>query len=65
MRRKDVAYLTPWGWGKGFSHLDVPLGSKNDTETKSEKQTKLLSKVGKEQKVHPLKPVPGCAKGLF
>lgn len=40
VRRKEVAHLTPWGWGKGFSCLGDLLGSKNDGETKPENPTK-------------------------
>lgn len=60
-----MAHLTLQHWGKGFSHLGVPLGSKNDAETKSEKQTNKTPAQGEEGAEGPsLKPVPGCAKGL-
>lgn len=54
-----------WGWGKGFSYLGVPLGSQNDAETKSEKQTNKTPAQEKEGAEGPsLKHVPCCAKGF-
>lgn len=51
--------------GKGFSHPAVPLGSKNDAEAKSEKQTNKTPTQGEEgAEGISLKPAPACAKGL-